>query len=111
MSRGISAICSAQAIARALQQVQAVDIGVITAACSRALRQAEAYSSGVQVMLTMVSIDDELNEELSWSWSLARRISKVSLACKSWVCEKAWTIKWCQVFHRQARRTIRASRD
>jgi len=32
MSRGISAICSAQAIARALQQVQAVDIGVITAA-------------------------------------------------------------------------------
>jgi hypothetical protein len=47
MDKGITAICPAQAIALALQQVQAVDFfGVITAACSRALRQAEAYSSG-----------------------------------------------------------------
>lgn len=60
---------------QALQQVQAVDIWVITAACSRALRQAEAYSSRVQVMLTMVSIDatDGLNEGLSRSLSLVRK--------------------------------------
>jgi hypothetical protein len=83
MDRGIAAICPAQAIALALQQVQAVDnFGVITAACLRALRQAEAYSSGVQVMLTMVSIDGELNEELSRSLSLAKEILQVKLACE-----------------------------
>jgi hypothetical protein len=83
MDKGITAICPAQAIALALQQVQAVDFfGVITAACSRALRQAEAYSSGVQVMLTMVSIDGELNEELSRSLSLAKEILQVKLACE-----------------------------
>ena len=56
--------------------------GVITAACSRALRQAEAYSSGFQVMLTMVSIDGVLNEELSRSLSLAKEILQVKLACE-----------------------------
>jgi hypothetical protein len=72
----------------ALPRGQAVDIGVITAACSRALRQAEAYSSRVQVMLTMVSIDatGELNEELSESWSLAKK----SL---SWLAAKGGSAK------------------
>lgn len=58
--------------------------GVITAACSRALRQAEAYSSRVQVMLTMVSIDATvgLNEELSRSLSLAREILELKFALK-----------------------------
>jgi hypothetical protein len=37
---------------------------------------------GFQVMLTMVSIDDVLNEELSRSLSLAKEILQVKLACE-----------------------------
>ena len=37
---------------------------------------------GFQVMLTMVSIDGELNEELSRSLSLAKEILQVELACE-----------------------------
>ena len=37
---------------------------------------------GFQVMLTMVSIDGVLNEELSRSLSLAKEILQVELACE-----------------------------
>lgn len=55
--------------------------GVITAACSRALRQAEAYSSGVQVMLTMVTAVG-LAGEWTRSSSLAKETLQVKLAGK-----------------------------
>ena len=81
MSAGIAAMRSAQAMShQTLQRVQAVDIGVITTACSRAMRQAEACSSRVQVMLTMVSMSAAggLNEGLSKSLSLEEEIFDLS---------------------------------
>jgi hypothetical protein len=61
--------------------------------CSMLARnaQAEAYSSGFQVMLTMVSIDatDGVNEELSRSLSLAKEIPQVESWSAKGACAKS----------------------
>lgn len=83
---------SAQAIShQALQQVQTVDFGVITTAYSREMRRAEASSSMVQVMLTMVSMSAAggLNEGLSESLSLRRKFFDLKLDPKLGVRENA----------------------
>ena len=80
MSRGIAATCSAQAMShQALQRVQAVDHFGSSLQHARAQCASRGVQLGVQVMLTMVSIDatDGLNEELSRSLSLAKEIPQV----------------------------------
>ena len=85
MSRGIATTCSAQAMShQALQRVQAVDHFGSSLQRTRAQCASRGIQLGVQVMLTMVSIDatDGLNEELSRSLSLAKEILQVELACE-----------------------------
>jgi hypothetical protein len=80
MSRGIAAICPAQAMShQALQRVQAVDHFGSSLQRTRAQCTSRGIQLGVQVMLTMVSIDatDGVNEELSRSLSLAKEIPQV----------------------------------
>lgn len=77
----------------ALQRVQAADIWGhhCRMVARKQMRRAEAGSSRVQVMLTMVSIDatDGLNEELSRSLSLQRKFLKRKRQRKVGVRENA----------------------
>jgi len=81
MSRGIAAICSAQAIAHALQQVQAVDILGSSLQLARAHCDKQRHTARVSGNAYHdVSIDGELNEELSRSLSLAKKRDSSSRA-------------------------------